>query len=240
MKKTLLNIYKKESFQPGITGLFTNPFFFIRRSLYKEIKSIAPTLKGKLMDFGCGRKPYRNLFNVSEYIGVDIEVSGHNHENSTIDIYYDGKTIPVQNEEFDAVFCSEVLEHLFEPEEILKEINRTMKPGAHLLITAPFCWNEHEVPYDYARYSSFGIVHILQKNGFTVLKQTKTGSFSRVIVQMITLYIYECFKPMKTAGLLLTMLLIVPINIISSLLLPLLPANHSLYFNNVILAEKAK
>lgn len=234
----LIKLYKKESFQPGVLASFINPFFFIRRSLYLAIKGSAPHLSGKLMDFGCGRKPYQRLFTVEQYIGVDIEVSGHNHNNSLVDIYYDGETIPVETEYFDSVFCSEVLEHLFEPDKILSEINRTMKPGGNILLTAPFCWNEHEIPYDYARYSSFGIRHLLEKHGFTIIKEQKTGSFLPVIVQMVNLYIYEGLKKWKIPGYLLSMVFVAPINIIGSLLLPLLPANKSLYFNNVILATK--
>lgn len=238
MIKTIINILKKESFQPHLVGLITNPFYFIRRSLFLSVKNIAPQLSGRLMDFGCGRKPYRGLFAVSEYIGVDIEVSGHDHKNSMVDVFYDGKTIPIENEHFDAVFCSEVLEHIFEPDEILAEIHRTMKPGALMLITAPFCWNEHEVPYDYARYSSFGLVHLLTKHGFDIIEKRKTGSFIRVIAQLITLYIYEGLKKWGKPGLAIAMLLIAPLNLIGSILIPLFPANKSLYFNNVILARK--
>lgn len=238
MVTSLIKLYKKESFQPGILASIINPFFFIRRSLYLAIKREAPNLSGKLMDFGCGRKPYQNLFTVEKYIGVDIEVSGHDHNNSLVDIYYDGQTIPVENAYFDSVFCSEVLEHLFEPDKILSEINRTMKPGGNILITAPFCWNEHEIPYDYARYSSFGMRHLLEKHGFTVIEEKKTGSFMRVLVQMFSLYIYEGLKRWKIGGYIFSMLLIAPINILSSLILPLMPSNKSLYFNNVILAKK--
>lgn len=238
MITNLVKLYKKESFQPGVLAAFINPFFFIRRSLYLAIRDKAPQLSGKLMDFGCGRKPYQNLFNVEQYIGVDIEVSGHDHNNSLIDIYYDGETIPVEAEYFDSVFCSEVLEHLFEPDKILSEINRTMKPGGNILLTVPFCWNEHEIPFDYARYSSFGVRYLLEKHGFEIIEEQKTGSFIRVIVQLSNLYIYEGLKRWKICGYLLSMLLIAPINIISSLILPLFPSNKSLYFNNVILATK--
>lgn len=53
------------------------------------------------MDVGCGSKPYRELFDVDEYIGIDIEVSGHNHSSSNIDKFYDGKVIPFENNALD-------------------------------------------------------------------------------------------------------------------------------------------
>lgn len=238
MDNQIIKYLKKQSFQPGLLSVFLNPFFFIRRSLFIAIKNEAPGLKGRLLDFGCGRKPYRDLFNVDEYIGVDMSSTGHDHSNSMADVYYDGRSLPFGNDSFDSVFSSEVLEHVFNPDEILPEINRVLKPGGKILLTVPFCWNEHEVPYDYARYSSFGISHLLQEHGFKIIHAKKTGNFARVNFQLWALYFFELFKGSKRTGYILSMLFIIPINIVGMVLLPLLPNNRSMYFNNVIIAEK--
>ena len=234
----LIFFLKHQSFHPSIASLFIHPFYFIRRDLYKNIKCLAPQLKGKLLDFGCGRKPFETLFSVDEYIGIDIEKSGHDHTSSKVDVYYDGKHIPFPDASFDSLFCSEVLEHIFNPNEILQEINRVLKPGAKALITVPFCWNEHEVPFDYARYTSFGITDLLEKNGFRVIQLYKSGNFARVIFQLWALYFFELFSRFKKTGYLLSLIFIIPINLIGSILLLLLPGNKSLYFNNIIIAEK--
>jgi SAM-dependent methyltransferase len=243
MKQRLYQYLKKQSFQPGLAGVFLNPFFFIRRALFVHIRALSVRQEGKLLDFGCGRKPYRNLFtNVTAYIGVDIEQeTGHDHTNSQVDVFYDGKTIPFDNDTFDSAFCSEVLEHVFNVDEILPELNRVLKKDAQILITVPFCWNEHEVPYDFGRYTSFGIKHLLEKHGFTVIENRKSGRFSQVIYQLSSLYIYEVLKkviPHKGLHYLLSLLFIVPINITGSIVCFILPRNRSLYFNNVVLAKK--
>jgi SAM-dependent methyltransferase len=229
---------RRQSFQPGLPGLFFNPFFFIRRNLYTHIRRVAPLLKGRLLDFGCGRKPYENLFSVSEYVGLDMEQTGHNHRNSKVDVFYDGKHIPFPDESFDALFCSEVLEHVFDPELVLPEIRRVLKRDATALLTVPFCWNEHEVPFDYARYSTFGIKHLLEKHGFEVLEVQRSGNFVQVNFQLWALYFYELFKGLGTLGKLLSMLFIIPINVVGSLLRMLLPKNDSLYFNSIITAKR--
>jgi SAM-dependent methyltransferase len=234
----LLGYLKHQSFQPGILSVFMNPFFFIRYAFYKNIRRYIPQLKGKLLDFGCGRKPYENLFTVSEYVGVDMAETGHDHKNSKIDVYYDGKRLPFHDSVFDSLFCSEVLEHIFNPDEILPELNRVLKPGAKALITVPFSWNEHEMPYDYARYSSEGIKHLVEKNGFKIVELTKSGNFARVNFQLWALYFFELFRKWGRAGYLLSLLFIVPINITGAILLILFPRNESMYFTTIVLAEK--
>jgi SAM-dependent methyltransferase len=238
LKQKFLSFLKKQSFQPSRLSILFHPFYFIRRDLYKHIRRQVPVLSGKLLDFGCGRKPYQNLFSVNSYTGVDVENTGHNHSLSKVDVYYDGKHLPFGDASFDALFCSEVLEHVFNPDEILPEIRRVLKQGSQVLITTPFCWNEHEVPFDYARYSSFGMIHLLEKNGFRVKKLIKSGHFSVVYFQLGALYFYEIFKKYGTAGKVLAQLFITPINLIGTMISAILPRNRSLYFNNVIIAEK--
>jgi len=236
--KKAISFLKLQSFQPSIWSIFLNPFYLIRRDLFRNIKSLAPKLSGKLIDFGCGRKPYENLFRVDQYIGIDIETTGHDHKNSRVDVYYDGKTIPFADESFDALFFSEVLEHVFNVDEVLTEISRVLKPGAKALITVPFSWNEHEIPYDFGRYTSFGVQHLLKEKDFEILEYRKSGHYSRVLFQLSSLYFFEMFKRFGRTGYIISMVFIVPIHLVGSVISFLLPRNNTLYFNNIILAEK--
>jgi SAM-dependent methyltransferase len=142
-------------------------------------------IKGDVLDFGCGQKPYQQLFNnVSNYVGVDIEESGHDHTNSKVDYFWDGKTLPFKNESFDNVVAFEVLEHVFEVDNALTELHRVLKPGGGLLVSTPFMYREHEGPFDAARYTSWGMNHLLTKSKFSVLVQKKTSGVIGVICQM--------------------------------------------------------
>ena len=115
MKVYLNYLWKKQSFFPSILlGIWINPFYIIRKGLLDGVREISLHLKGgKLLDLGCGSKPYEDIFEVDEYTGVDIEVSGHDHSSSRIDKFYDGKVIPFRDHHFDSVFSSEVFEHVF-------------------------------------------------------------------------------------------------------------------------------
>jgi SAM-dependent methyltransferase len=223
--------------------VFTEPFFLIRKGIEEKIILLAPKLTGKILDFGCGAKPYVQYFkHAEEYIGLDIETSGHAHTNEHIDVFYDGKTIPFDTNHFDAVFSSEVFEHVFNLETVLPEICRVMKPKGKLLFTCPFAWPEHEAPYDFARYSSFGIKAVIERNGFRVLEQYKTGHFFQVAMQYCIFYLF-CFLPKKPAFIyyFLHQVLILPFllfTLLVSFILPKRMKRKDLYFNNVLIVEK--
>jgi len=238
---SLKSFYKREQFQPEIISIFINPFYLIRKTLFKEIKRNSYKLKGKLLDFGCGAKPYRNLFNVDEYIGVDIENKGHSHEKEEIDYFYDGKKLPFPDDSFDSLFCSEVFEHVFNLDEILTEIKRVMRNNSLALITTPFAWDEHEVPFDFARYSSFGMKAVLEKHGFQIVEQTKTNSFIEVIFQFWILYIYYFIKTKNNyLNIFLNIIFIAPFTLLGTIFSAILPRKDGLYHNNVILAVLKK
>lgn len=163
----------------------SHEYYFIRHALLEAVTSNATQLQGKMMDFGCGSKPYQSVFgHLTEYIGVDYDGEGHSHAHESIDVFYDGKTIPFQDQTFDSVLCSEVFEHLFELEAILKEVNRVMKPGGKMLVTCPFAWNLHESPVDYARYTPFALEQIFAKAGFKIISQQKKGNYYQTLHQL--------------------------------------------------------
>ena len=228
----------KQNYFPGILGIFVNPFFFARKGLFENISSLAKYIHGKTLDVGCGQKPYEKLFNSSPYIGLEIDTV-ENRRIKKADYFYDGKTFPFQNDEFDSIIVNEVFEHVFNPVDFLNEIHRVLKPGGTLLMTVPFIWDEHEQPNDYARYTSFGLQHILEKSGFEVIEHRKSMGDIRVIFQLLNCYIYKktVTKNIWT-NLFITVFLMSPLNIMGELLSKVLQKNDDLYLDNVILLKK--
>ena len=189
MTRKLKDIYHRQAFYPGFIGIFVNPFYHARLGLRKAMSRFSSELKGRLLDVGCGSKPYQELFVVDDYIGLDID-SEASRNRKIADYFYDGKTFPFNEDEYDSVLCNQVLEHVFNPDEFLSEIKRVLKPGGRLLLTGPFVWDEHEQPHDYARYSSFGLKALLDKNGFNVIGYKKIGADASIIFQLINAYLY--------------------------------------------------
>ncbi|TAN35197.1 class I SAM-dependent methyltransferase [Patescibacteria group bacterium] len=228
----------KQQYTPGFLGLWLNPFYHARSELGKAIGQMAPSMRGRLLDVGCGRKPYREMFLANEYVGLEIDTP-ENRANKQADFFYDGNSFPFGEQDFDGVVCNQVLEHVFIPDQFLGEIYRVLKPKGLLLLTVPFVWDEHEQPWDYARYSSFGLKSLLEKNGFEVLKQRKTNADVRMLFQLVNAYSFKVlWTRWPVINLLICATVMAPFNILGAFLYKVLPANPDLYLDQVVLARK--
>jgi SAM-dependent methyltransferase len=121
----------------------------------------------RVLDAGAGRAPYRKLFAHAAYETADfLAVKGKKYAEP--DYVCDLASIPVEDARFDHVLLTQVLEHLPDPAIVLAELHRVLKPGGTLWLTAPLFYAEHEKPYDFYRYTQFGLRHLLDTAGFDV------------------------------------------------------------------------
>jgi SAM-dependent methyltransferase len=238
MRAALRQRWQREQFDPGWLGLALNPFFLARRGLWRAIREFAPRLSGRLLDVGCGTKPYRALFTVQAYVGLDID-SETTRRLAVADLLYDGSIFPVPDAAFDAVLCNQVLEHVFTPDAFIAEIARVLKPGGLLLLTVPFVWDEHEQPVDYARYSSFGLAHLLQRHGFALVEQRKLLDNAGLLFQLANAYVYKLVRPWPAVlRLAVNVLVMAPLTLLGLLFGALLPRNPDLFLDQLVLARK--
>ena len=139
----------------------------------------------EIVDVGCGLQPYRHFFLHTRYVGIDVEASGRKAEEKCADEYFDGIRIPLESESFDAVLCTEVLEHAVDPELLVAEIFRILRPGGHLCVTVPFMWGLHELPYDFRRFTSFGLAKLVSGCGFEIDHQENLTVGARAVRMLI-------------------------------------------------------
>lgn len=231
-------LLKKIYFESSILSILLNPAYFVRKGLWIGIKENSHYMHGKMLDFGCGSKPYKKLFNVAEYIGLDIEVSGHQHTNEEIDVFYNGKTLPFSDCCFDSFFSSQVFEHVENLDDILNEIHRVLKKDSYLLITAPLVWGEHEIPYDFGRFTSYGMKHLLENHGFNVAKLCKSTNYVEAVFQMWAIYISSILPRNKYLHLLCSLFFIAPSNLLGYILSRILPKKYDFYNDNIVVAQK--
>ncbi len=136
---------------------------FLRRAA----SELAP--QESILDVGSGMAPYRELFNHARYVTCDWEHSIYAPPTPP-DILASAERIPVEDASFDAILCTQVLEHLAEPWSVLEEFHRVIRPGGKIWITAPLVWYLHEQPYDYYRFTPQGLRHLLERARFSAIE----------------------------------------------------------------------
>jgi SAM-dependent methyltransferase len=167
--------------------------YYIRTSIFNALKETLPKLKSDLLDVGCGKMPYKNYIlensKVTKYIGLDIESALEYDSAIKSDFTWDGKIMPFENDTFDSAFGTEVLEHCPEPEIVLKEVLRVLKPEGIFFFTVPFLWNLHETPHDEYRYTPFSLARHLKNSGFKEIEIKATGGWHAAMAQMLGLWV---------------------------------------------------
>jgi len=130
-------------------------------------------VKGKLLDVGCGRKPYRDTYfaGAESYVGVDFATP-----NSQPDVVGSALDLPFEDRRFDTVVSTELLEHVPDPLRALSEMHRVLKPGGYLILTTPMYWPRHEVPHDYFRYPYDGLLHLIKESNFELVRLFNRGN----------------------------------------------------------------
>ena len=123
------------------------------KDLYADIRRFGPRLEGRVLDVGCGDKPYgRWLTAARSHFGIDV------YPGPRVDaVIQPGVRWPLEDASFDAVLCTQVLEHTVDLPHVLAEIHRVLRPGGLLLASVPFAYNEHASPNDYRRLTYWGV-----------------------------------------------------------------------------------
>jgi len=238
MLNRLKSVFNDQQFRPSWWGILINPFYIARKGLYEHIRSLGGSIIGDVLDVGCGQKPYQNMFNSSEYIGLELDTPD-NRRNKKADIFYDGVRFPFPDDRFDGVVINQVFEHIFNPGEFLGEVRRVLKTGGSLLLTVPFVWDEHEQPHDFARYSSFGLRSILEQHGFVILEQRKSVNDISLLFQLLNAYLYKVTVTRnKFVNACITSFLMAPVTLAGLVAAKLFPGNDDLYLDNIVLARK--
>jgi len=132
------------------------------RCLYWDLRKALPDLYGRVLDVGCGDKPYGrwlDFHKVVQHLGIDIYPGPKVDVVLTLDMPW-----PLETASFDAILCTQVLEHAEDLEHVLSEMHRVLKPGGTLLASIPFAFNEHGSPHDYRRLSVYGARCLLEKD----------------------------------------------------------------------------
>ena len=123
-------------------------------------------LKGKVLNAGAGWRDLSHLVE-GELVNQDLRWEGDTRTN--IHVYSPLHAIPTADSHFDNIVCIAVLEHVENPEEVVPELFRVLKPGGHVVASVPFLQPEHKIPTDFQRYSKDGLVRLFTHHGYEVV-----------------------------------------------------------------------
>ncbi len=168
------------------TTPFLWPDWIIQREIARQVRAaLAEVGRGRILDVGCGEKPfevYRPAI-ATAWIGFDVP------ENSTADVQGYAEAMPFEAAAFDTIVCTEMLEHVPEPARIVGEIARVLKPGGYVILTTPLYFPIHEEPYDFFRFTPFGLRHLFEQAGLEIARIEPMA----VGFRMVALAVNTCF-----------------------------------------------
>lgn len=143
---------------------------------------IAAYARGRLLDLGCGKVPFYEVYEPYVEDTVCVDWGNSSHGNQHADILCDlNDELPLPADAFDSVILSSVLEHIPSPEALVGEIARVLRPGGHLLLTVPFLYWIHEAPHDYLRFTEFALRHYCETHGLEVVEFAILGGAPEVL-----------------------------------------------------------
>lgn len=176
------------------------------------VRAIHACVKGRVLDVGCGRRPFAQELAAHSDLSVGVEVdpqrygrqsasaegmiacSGNEEPGALPDVWGSGLQLPFGDESFDTVVSFQVLEHVPQPARMLSEIRRVLRPGGALVLTAPHIWGIHEEPHDYYRFTPYGLRYLSETVGLRVRSVAPLAGFWVTMGARMTQYLAQFDK----------------------------------------------
>lgn len=192
-------IWEKFTDQFGAT--FIHPQFIMLRLTHQAIIEAKKVARGKLVDIGCGRMPYREqlLPQVESYTGVDHpQVSKLYRSKVSPDVLADAHSLPFRDGGFDIALMLQVLEYLEKPQQALTEAYRVLKKGGVLILSTPFMYPIHDAPFDRNRFTKVALADFLKQAHFSSIKIVPQGSFWDFWLLSPLVFFFKRLKSLQT------------------------------------------
>jgi SAM-dependent methyltransferase len=164
---------------PKNLRLYTNPRrryieLFVQRFSKKTLQN------SKVLDAGAGPCPYKKFFNHTKYEATDFS-----DPYKILNFVCNLEKIPKPSSYYDLIVSTEVLEHVENPENVIKEFYRILKPTGKLFLTTPQQFMIHQAPYNFFYFTKYGLESLLKKSGFKKFKVSPMGGYFSALADMI-------------------------------------------------------
>lgn len=143
----------------------------LRKLEHKKLASLG--LRGKVLDLGGSKTSY--YYKLIKNDNNDVVVLNID-PGARPDIFADLEDkLPIKDLSFDAVLAVNVLEHIYQYQNLIRESHRVLKPGGVFIGVVPFLFNIHPSPHDYFRYTADALKNIFKNSGFTDIRVETLG-----------------------------------------------------------------
>lgn len=168
-----------------------HPGYWVRVRIDAALASHAKLAHGVLLDIGCGNKPFEKIFEpfIDSYIGLEYSPES-GYRGNKADFCGDAAFLPLADESIDTIICTEVMEHVPNPEKTVEEFHRVLRPGGTVITTAPFVYPVHD-NWDFFRYAPEGLAVIMKRKGLEVQETKPLSGGGVTMAIMLNLYWYE-------------------------------------------------
>ena len=148
---------------------------------------------GILLEVGAGGSYLKDRYGnfIKNWITSDYDI------RAKVDIRCDGQSLPFKENLFDTIICIDVIEHVPNPQQMIGELARVLKPGGVLILSTPFFFYLHESPNDFTRFSKFGLINLIKNNKMSVIDLKPTGGLISTLGILVTASIVHIFFRFK-------------------------------------------
>jgi len=169
---------------PGWLGRYILDF---EAAIERAVEGLAESLPAgaRVLDAGAGEMRHARYFAKQRYTGVDLAIGDGAWDYSRLDAVADLARLPFRCGCFDAAINIVTLEHVREPAAILREMARTLAPGARLLVIVPHEWEVHQSPNDYFRFTRHGMNYLLECAGLAEIEVRPVGGYFRLLARRL-------------------------------------------------------
>lgn len=176
---------------------------------FRFLKPVLSRMSGSVLDVGCGEMPFRGLLPQGcRYTGIDVaQADDFGMTRSSEIIAFDGVNIPFPDSSFDHLLCTEVLEHVKQPEALMAEMYRVLKPAGTLVMTVPFAARVHHAPHDFHRFTPYRLADLFSQ--FDRVDVNERGDDLAVIANKLIVVCMRLMRPSAALIWRLPLLLIV-------------------------------
>jgi SAM-dependent methyltransferase len=139
-------------------------------------KEAMPLMKSgvKVLDAGSGREQEQYLRGELLATGATLETCDF-CAGPGVDHVADVSALPMADNSYDIVLSTQVLEHVMDPQKVVSEMARVLKPGGYLFLTTPQSSPLHNLPWNYFNFTNLGLRLLFEKAGMTVIKELPQG-----------------------------------------------------------------